>query len=158
MGEASDFVKDILRGMVDPRRGGSLTAAEVADRLGTATSTLYGYTGDRDLPARLVPAITLITKNTKLIEALCVACGGVFQHGPDGRSVEGYLSGAIKEFGEATVAVASGSDEALREIQEAQQALADLSARLLDEQRAKKEVDRKNKLSGGRARTLKEAN
>jgi len=101
-GDEVDLVKQTLKQVIEPRRGGQVTAGYVADRMGIATSTLYDYTNGRDLPARLVAAVTMSSGDTALIEALCEACGGVFVPAPRGESLElGTVRRCVHEFAQA---------------------------------------------------------
>lgn len=137
----------VVRGMIEPRRGESHESVSAfADRTGLAASTWYGYaSGDRDLPAGLVPMLTLAKGDTALIEALCVACGGVFRPrvvGADAEEVLVRQIGALhRESGECLAvigeALADGRLSAgelarcTRELQDVMQQLVSLEAHLV---------------------------
>ena len=86
-------LKKAFKHVVSPRHGGKYSVEEVAARIGIEAVTLYQYGEHRDLPARLVPIITLATNDTGLIEWMCKACGGEFLPGKeaDAKHVENIL-------------------------------------------------------------------
>ena len=108
-----DFVKAILKDMIEPRRNDSgVSVAAIAARMGTAPSTLYGYTNNASLPALQVPAVTTATGNTELIRALCEHCGGLYVPAPAGRDVEhSELRHSMREFAELVEATCEALED-----------------------------------------------
>jgi len=108
-----DFVQETLRDMLEPRRGqarNGVTVAYVADHLGMPESTLYAYMRDRRIPVVMVPDVTNVTQDMRLIQALCQRCavpaGGTFVVNPIGRSSDDALLDTVRDTSAAIASVA----------------------------------------------------
>ena len=104
-------VDEALKAMVEGRE--DVGPKQVAAVLGISPVTVYQYAeGKRDLPARLVPGVTLATGSFLLLDSLEAAVGRVGIPLPSGEDLElGTIRRVMREFAELVETACSALED-----------------------------------------------